>query len=123
MKGKVIESYIDDTKPITIYIGEKMLKLIEEYGYEELVLEAINEAMHIPFYILMTKYCDDYDYYEEEDIPVKVYVRERYANAFENTPKKVKARLMLAITARIQEIVVSELYATGKLCNENENFP
>jgi len=117
MKGKVIESYRNDAKPITIYLGEKMLKLIEEHGYEDFVLYAIEEVMHIPFYILMTKYSDDYDYYEEEGIPLKVYVREEYAKAFENTPKKVKARLMLAIYVRVQERVVSDLYAIGKLYN------
>ena len=75
MKGKVIESYLDDAKPITIYIGEKILKLIEKYGYEDFISIAIEEVMHIPFYMIMTKYGDEYDYYEKEDIPVKVYVK------------------------------------------------
>jgi hypothetical protein len=97
-------------KPIKIYITKDMANLIEVY--EDFLLLAVEETLRLPFYEIMARYgeFDDYDF----TIPVIVYVDEERAKAWENTPNKVKNRLIMAINGRFTEMVYSDIYIHEK---------
>ena len=106
-------------KPIKIYVLKSIANLIDGY-YEDFLLLAVEETLRLPFYEIMARYgeFDDYD----ETIPVIVYVDEERAKAWENTPKKIKGRLVLAINTRFSELVYYDIYIHEKFFKQNKIY-
>jgi hypothetical protein len=97
-------------KPIKIYITKDMVDLLEVY--DGFLLLAVEDTLRLPFYEIMARYDEFYDY--DNTIPVIVYIDKERAEAWENTPNKVKNRLILAINARFTEMVYSDIYIHEK---------
>jgi len=117
MKEKLIEIRPNEEKlllqPIKIYVVKNMSNIIEEYN--DFLLIAVKETLRLPFYEIMNYY--EFDGYDST-IPIIVYVDREQAEAWENTPKEIKDRLIMSINARFQELVFSNIYINEKFFHE-----
>jgi len=103
-------------KPIKVYIRDDILKLMDEYGFDDLFLSNIVEqTLRQPFCDIMM-ISSEYNY--DVILPTIVYVDSKYAVAWKNTPQQIKDRLTNAINIRLKEIIYSEVYIMQKsFCN------